>query len=172
MKPEARSLDDALMGRALRAAVRASLRGEVPIGAVVHRAGEILGVGSNTSIRSKDPSGHAEIVALRRAARAAGNHRLPGATLYVTLEPCLMCLGAMIQARIARLVFAAPDPKVGATALLVESKRAGGLNHRFRIEGGLRGEEAAALLRSFFSQRRSARSRPGAPKQKSRHRAS
>jgi len=170
MKAEARSLDEELMGKALRAAARAARRGEVPVGAVVHRDGSVLAAGTNTTVGSIDPAGHAEIVALRRAARAAENHRLNGATLYVTLEPCLMCLGAMIQARIARLVYAAEDPKVGATRLLARAAGTGGLNHRFRIEGGVRAAEASALLKRFFGERRGRGSGNSAEKQKGRRR--
>jgi len=141
------------MGRALRLARAAAARGEVPIGAVVVRDGRAVGSGSNAPIRSVDPTAHAEITALRRAARALGNYRLTGATLYVTLEPCLMCLGAMVHARIGRLVFGARDPKVGATALLTR-RRFAGLNHRLAITRGVRPEEAVALLEAFFRRRR------------------
>jgi tRNA(adenine34) deaminase len=167
--------DDAVfMRQAIRLARAAGRRGEVPIGAVLvagargrsgadrSAAADIVARGSNRPIASSDPTAHAEIVALRRAARRLGNHRLTGATLYVTLEPCLMCLGAMLHARIARLVFGAPDPKVGATALL-RGRRARGLNHRLAVSGGLLADESAAMLRRFFRARReSARPRPGA----------
>jgi len=140
------------MDAALRLARAAARRGEVPVGAVVVSSGRIAGRGSNRPIGARDPTAHAEIVALRRAARAAGNYRLTGSTLYVTLEPCLMCLGAMVHARIGRLVFGARDPRVGGTSLLRRARR--GLNHRFELRGGVRGEAAAGLLREFFRRRR------------------
>jgi tRNA(adenine34) deaminase len=141
------------MGRALRLARGAARRGEVPVGAVVVEAGRAIGAGSNRPVAASDPTAHAEIVALRRAARSRRNYRLTGATLYVTLEPCLMCLGAMVHARIGRLVFGARDPRVGAVALAAD-RRAAGLNHRFEVLGGVRREESALLLRSFFRARR------------------
>lgn len=142
------------MGRALRLARDAARRGEVPIGAIVVLDGRGIGSGSNRTLRSCDPTAHAEIVALRRAARAVGNHRLTGTTLYVTLEPCLMCAGAMVHARIGRLVHGAPDPKVGAISSLIAGGYPAGLNHRFAIEGGVRAEACASLLRRFFRARR------------------
>ncbi|HXU12407.1 MAG TPA: tRNA adenosine(34) deaminase TadA [Candidatus Binatia bacterium] len=145
--------DEAFMGAALRLARAAGRRREVPVGAVVVAGGRIAGRGRNRPIESSDPTAHAEIVALRRAARQARNYRLTGATLYVTLEPCLMCLGAMVHARIGRLVYGAPDPKVGATAWL-SGQRARGLNHRIEVKGGLRADECAALLKEFFRARR------------------
>jgi tRNA(adenine34) deaminase len=147
--------DEELMGQALRLARAAGRRGEVPVGAVVVSGGRIIGRGANRPLGARDPTAHAEITALRRAARSAGNYRLPGAALFVTLEPCLMCLGAMVHARIARLVFGASDPKVGATSLLRRGHR--GLNHRFEIHRGVRAEECAAALTGFFRERR----RPG-----------
>ena len=142
------------MGRALRLARDAARRGEVPIGAVVVLDGRAIGSGSNRTLRSCDPTAHAEIVALRRAARAVGNHRLTGTTLYVTLEPCLMCVGAMVHARIGRLVHGAPDPKVGAISSLIAGGYPAGLNHRFAVEGGVRAEACASLLRRFFRAKR------------------
>ena len=142
------------MGRALRLARDAARRGEVPIGAMVVLDGRAIGSGSNRTLRSCDPTAHAEIVALRRAARAVGNHRLTGTTLYVTLEPCLMCVGAMVHARIRRLVHGAPDLKVGAISSLIAGGYPAGLNHRFAIEGGVRAEACASLLRRFFRARR------------------
>jgi len=115
--------------------------------------GRIVGRGRNRPIESSDPTAHAEITALRRAARLARNYRLTGATLYVTLEPCLMCLGAMVHARIERLVYGAPDPKVGATSWLL-GRRTGRLNHRFTVQRGVRSDECTALLREFFRARR------------------
>ena len=153
--------DTAMMKRAIRLARAAGRRGEVPVGALVVLGGRgaggvvgrVVGLGANRPIAARDPTAHAEIVALRRAARSIGNYRIPGVTLYVTLEPCLMCLGAMVQARIARLVFGAPDPKVGAASLL-RARRAAGLNHRFAIASGVLGAECAGLLREFFRGRR------------------
>jgi tRNA(adenine34) deaminase len=145
--------DEKWMGRALRLARSAAARGEVPIGALVVSAGRVLGRGSNRPIAARDPTAHAEIVALRRAGRAARNYRLTGATLYVTLEPCLMCLGAMVHARVGRLVYGAPDPRIGATRLL-KGRAAAGLNHRVTVRGGVRAAEAAGLLREFFRARR------------------
>ncbi len=142
------------MGEALKAARRAARRGEVPVGAVVSRKGRILSRAGNANRSLRDPTAHAEIVALRRAARLLGNHRLAGCTLHVTLEPCLMCLGAMVQARIERCVFGARDPKVGAADLIRRAEVRRGLNHRFPLEGGILAESAAELLRAFFSGRR------------------
>jgi tRNA(adenine34) deaminase len=152
--PDRSREDRKWMTEALRAARAARRRGEVPVGAVVVRRGRLLGKAGNQTVGSRDPSGHAEIVALRRAARTAGNHRLSGATLFVTLEPCLMCLGAMVQARIGRLVFGAEDPKTGAAALASRPEVTGRTNHRFRIEGGLLADECGAILRTFFGTRR------------------
>jgi len=143
------------MDRALGLARAAGRRGEIPVGAVVLRDGEILGAAGNRSVTAHDPTGHAEIAALRRAARRAGNYRLPGSILVVTLEPCLMCLGAMVHARIGALVFGARDPKIGAVASLATPALAG-LNHRFSVHGGVRDAECAALLRDFFRARRHA----------------
>ena len=145
--------DDTIwMERALRLARSAASRGEVPVGALAVRDGRIVGRGANRPIAAHDPTAHAEIVALRRAARRLRNYRLSNVTLYVTLEPCLMCLGAMVHARIARLVYGAADPRVGATSLL--RRRRGGLNHRFEVQGGVGAAESSALLRAFFRGRR------------------
>ena len=141
------------MDRALRLARAAGRRGEIPVGAVVLRDGEILGAAGNRSVAAHDPTGHAEIAALRQAARRAGNYRLPGSILVVTLEPCLMCLGAMVHARIGALVYGARDPKIGAVASLATPALAG-LNHRFSVHGGVRDGDCAALLREFFQARR------------------
>ena len=146
--------DESLMREALRVARRATRRGEVPVGAVLTRDGRVVSRGGNATVARSDPTAHAEVIALRRAARILGGPRLSGCTLYVTLEPCLMCLGAMVQARIARCVFGARDPKVGATRWLDEPAVRRGLNHRFPVEGGVLEEEAARLLRSFFRSRR------------------
>ena len=141
------------MGAALRQARAAGRHGEVPIGAIVVASGRIIARGANRPVGACDPTAHAEVTALRRAARRTRNYRLGGATLYVTLEPCLMCLGAMVHARIRRLVYGARDPKVGATQLLRKA-RAAGLNHRFEVRGDVRAEECAALLRGFFRTKR------------------
>lgn len=145
---------DALMGRALQLARAAGAAGEVPVGAVVALDGRIVGEGANGPVGSCDPTAHAEIVALRDAARRVGNYRLTGATLAVTVEPCLMCLGAAVHARVGHLAFGARDPKVGATDRLDALWPSGALNHRFAVTGGVRGDEAAELLTSFFSERR------------------
>jgi tRNA(adenine34) deaminase len=124
------------------------------VGAVVAIAGRIVGRAGNDSIRRLDPTGHAEIRALRRAARRVGQYRLTDATLVVTLEPCLMCMGAMVHARIARLVYGATDPKAGAAASLYRVAEDGRLNHRFAVGGGVLADECGALLREFFAARR------------------
>lgn len=150
----ASATDAAWMGRALELARRASDAGEVPVGAVVVRGDVRLGEGWNRPIAAQDPSAHAEINALRAAAGAVGNYRLPGATLYVTLEPCLMCAGAMVHARIAEVVYAAPDPRAGAAGSMVDAFELPGLNHRVAVTGGVRAEEAGERLRAFFRARR------------------
>ena len=144
------------MGRALRLARAAGERGEVPVGAVVVLRGRPIGRAANAPIRRRDPTAHAEVQALRRAAKTLGNYRLNGATLYTTLEPCLMCVGAMVQARIGRLVFGARDLRVGALSIL-RHRRLAGLNHRFAITAGVRASEGALLLQEFFRQRRGSR---------------
>ena len=146
--------DRAFMGEALWLARRAARRGEVPVGALLTHEGKVIARSANATLHRKDPTAHAEVLAIRKAARILGHHRLEGLTLYVTLEPCLMCLGAMVQARIARCVFGATDPKVGATSSLALSRVQKGVNHRFLVEGGCLGEEAAELLREFFKSRR------------------
>jgi tRNA(adenine34) deaminase len=146
------------MERALRLARRAASREEVPVGAVVVTGGRIVGRGANRPIGRCDPTAHAEIVALRGAARALRNYRLTGATLYVTLEPCLMCLGAMVHARISRLVFGTRDPRVGAASLL-RRLRIPRLNHRIQVTAGVRAEDCANLLKEFFQRRRASRRR-------------
>ncbi|MFQ5644262.1 MAG: tRNA adenosine(34) deaminase TadA [Thiogranum sp.] len=143
------------MEYALDLAGRAAEQGEVPVGAVIVRDGELLGEGWNRPISSNDPTAHAEIVALRAAARALGNYRLSGAALYVTLEPCLMCAGAMIHARIERLVFGASDPKRGAVNSTGHVFANQGLNHRVQTEGGIMSEQCARRLQAFFRERRS-----------------
>lgn len=147
-------LDIAGMRGALEQATLAARAEEVPVGAVVVVNGEVVGAGHNRSISDADPSGHAEIVALREACRAVSNHRLPGATLYVTLEPCVMCVGAIVQARVGRVVFGAYDDKAGALGTATDLSDSKALNHRFEINGGLLAEECAAILRGFFASRR------------------
>ena len=132
----------------------AAAAGEVPVGAVVVREGEIMSRAQNRVLRDNDPTAHAEMVALRAAGAALGNYRLNGCTLYVTLEPCAMCAGAMIHARIDRLVFAASDPKSGACGSVLEVLNHPRLNHQMQVEQGILAEEAAGLLRGFFRERR------------------
>ena len=139
---------------ALDEARLAAEAGEVPIGAVVVREGAIVSRGQNRTLRDQDPTAHAEIVALRAAAAAVSNYRLPGTTLYATLEPCAMCAGAMIHARIDRLVFAAVDPKTGACGSVLDVLNHPKLNHQMQMEQGILAEESAALLRRFFRERR------------------
>ena len=142
------------MEAALAEARLAAEGGEVPIGAVVVYQGQIIARGQNRVLRDLDPTAHAEIVALRAAAASVGNYRLMGCTLYVTLEPCAMCAGAMIHARLDRLVFAASDPKAGAAGSVLEVINHPQLNHQMVVESGILGDEAGELLRSFFRERR------------------
>jgi tRNA(adenine34) deaminase len=142
------------MRRALRLASRAGTAGEVPIGAVVIRDGRLLAAAANGPIARHDPTAHAEILALRRAARREHNYRLPGAVLYVTLEPCVMCAGAIVQARLARVVYAAADPHVGAAGSVFRLLDDARLNHRTEICAGVEAQTAATLLRDFFRLRR------------------
>lgn len=146
--------DDDWMGDALALAESAGLRGEVPVGAVIVRNGEIVGRGGNAPIISRDPTAHAEIIALRDAASALGNYRLPGCDLYVTIEPCVMCAGAILHARIARVVYGAPDPKTGACGSVVDLFAEPRLNHHASVTAGVRATECAALLTRFFEARR------------------
>ena len=144
-----------LMGMALEAAQQAYAVGEVPIGAVVVAAdGQVLSTAHNAPIQQCDPTAHAEVLALREAARKAGNYRLTGCHLYVTLEPCVMCLGAVLQARIATLVFGAFDSKMGAAGGNVDLTNVPGFNHYVQIVSGVRAEESVQLLRRFFQERR------------------
>jgi tRNA(adenine34) deaminase len=151
--------DHAWMEAALDLARRAEAEGEVPVGAVVVRDALVLGEGWNRNIGRQDPSAHAEIMALRAAGRAAANHRLPGCDLYVTLEPCAMCVGAAIHARLRRIVFAARDPKTGALGGSYDLQEVYEHNHRLEVAGGLLEEAAAELLRQFFAKRRRRASR-------------
>ncbi|MGA2634641.1 MAG: tRNA adenosine(34) deaminase TadA [Terracidiphilus sp.] len=146
--------DHEFMRAALVEARLAAEAGEVPIGAVIVREGEIVARGQNRVLRDLDPTAHAEIVALRAATAALGNYRLDGCTLYLTLEPCAMCAGAMIHARLDRLVFAAADPKAGAAGSVLTVLNHPQLNHQMTVEQGILGDEAAELLRSFFRERR------------------
>ena len=142
------------MREALAEARKANAAGEVPIGAVIVSRGEMIARGQNSVIRTSDPTAHAEIVALRQAARTFGNYRLNDTTLYVTLEPCAMCAGAMIHARIDRLVYAAADPKAGACGSVLSVINHPQLNHQMQVQQGVMGEQSAELLRSFFRDRR------------------
>ncbi len=143
------------MRAALAQAAAAAAAGEVPVGAVlVGPTDELLAEAANGPMAARDPTAHAEILALRRAARKVGNYRLPGTTLYVTLEPCAMCAGALVHARVARVVYAAPDPKSGACGSVLDVARHRQLNHRLEVEGGVLEPEAAELLRAFFQARR------------------
>ncbi len=141
------------MARALDMATRAAAAGEVPVGAVLVSDGDEVASGHNQPIAQNDPTAHAEIVVLREAARRRDNYRLPGTTLYVTLEPCLMCVGAMLHARIERLVYAAPDPKTGALGGCFDARHPA-LPQSLAVTGGVLAEPCAALLRSFFKARR------------------
>ena len=152
-------MHEAFMRAALAEAVKASEAGEVPIGAVVVLNGVIVGAGANQPIGAHDPTAHAEVVALREAAKSAGNYRLTDATLYVTVEPCLMCVGAMVHARIGLVVFGAPEPKAGAIQSMTRAHELAGLNHRLEAIGGILEAESRDLLQQFFQSRRaSARS--------------
>lgn len=142
------------MEAALSEARNAAKAGEVPIGAVAVHEGAIIGRGQNRVLRDNDPTAHAEIVAMREAATALQNYRLSGCTLYVTLEPCAMCAGAMIHARIDRLMYAAADPKAGAAGSVLSVLNHPKLNHQIQVEQGILAEESGHLLRSFFRERR------------------
>lgn len=142
------------MRLAMAEAERARALGEVPVGALVVIDGDIAGRGCNQPITSLDPTAHAEVMALRHAARARGNYRLTGATLYVTIEPCLMCVGAMIHARIATVVYGAVEPRAGALVSSLRAHEAPGLNHRLAIVGGVLEDECRTLMQDFFRQRR------------------
>ncbi|NDU85591.1 MAG: tRNA adenosine(34) deaminase TadA [Ferrovum sp.] len=146
--------DDDFMTAALALAENAALTGEVPVGAVVVLDGQIIGRGQNAPIRQHDPSAHAEILALREAAQSLGNYRLPGCTLFVTLEPCCMCAGAIQHARLARVVYGARDPKTGACGSVVNLFAETRLNHHTVLEGGVLATPSSLLLRQFFQARR------------------
>lgn len=147
-------LQQSFMQQALAQAQRAFDAGEVPVGAVVVKEGKVIALGYNRPIGLHDPSAHAEIVALRAAAQVLGNYRLPGCDLYVTLEPCVMCCGAMLHARLARVVFGASDPKTGAGGSVLNLFAHQQLNHQTSIVGGVLADECGALLKRFFGERR------------------
>ena len=146
--------DERHMRQALAEAQAAGDAGEVPVGAVLCRSGKVIARGQNRNIRDKDPTAHAEIVAVRAAALLAGNHRLPAAELFVTLEPCAMCMGALLQARVGRVVFAAYDERSGAAGSVLDLGAVPELNHRIEINGGLLASDAGELLEAFFAPRR------------------
>ncbi len=158
MKPETPAhrppSDESLMRLALEQARRAQDAGEVPVGAVVVKEGRVIATGRNAPIGDHDPTAHAEIAALREAARALGNYRLDGCTLYVTLEPCAMCSGAMLHARLARVVYGAPDPRTGAAGSVIDLFARPELNHQTTVQGGVLAQECGDLLRGFFRERR------------------
>ena len=160
--PADAATDEAWMRQALTAAQAAAARGEVPVGAVLVWGGELIATGGNACIAEHDPTAHAEIVALRAAAQRLGNYRLEGCTLYVTLEPCAMCAGAMFHARLARVVYGAPDPKTGAAGSLLDLFANPRLNHQTRVHGGVLAGECGALLQDFFRQRRAQAKSPQA----------
>ena len=142
------------MAAALDEAQKARAAGEVPVGAVVVLNDEIIGAGFNQPISAQDPSAHAEIVALRAAAARVGNYRLTGSTLYVTVEPCLMCVGAMVHARVVTVVYGAAEPKAGAITSMTSAHELAGLNHRLQAIGGVREDECRELMQDFFRTRR------------------
>jgi len=146
--------DEHWMRQALELARRAERCGEVPVGALLVADGKVLGAGFNCLITDNDPTAHAEMVAIRQAARRKGNYRLPGTTLYVTLEPCSMCAGAIVLARIQRVVFATSDPRTGAAGSVFQVLDNAALNHRCEVRSGICQQEAADMLRAFFRRRR------------------
>jgi len=149
------AFDLRMMNLALAQAMLAADAGEVPVGAVlVDETGLVLGAGYNRTITDSDPTAHAEIVALRQAAARQGNYRLPGLSLYVTLEPCVMCVGAMLHARLARIVYGAPDPKTGACGSVLDVGAIAQLNHHTHIHGNVLAEPCGGILRGFFRERR------------------
>ncbi|MBU3591884.1 tRNA adenosine(34) deaminase TadA [Polynucleobacter sp. 78F-HAINBA] len=147
-------LDRQFMQQALSQAKLAAAAGEVPVGAVLVRDGQVISTGFNRPITNSDPSAHAEMMALRAAAQSESNYRLPGTTLYVTLEPCTMCAGAMLHARVERVVFGAADPKTGAAGSVLNVFSEKQINHQTQVEGGIMGEECGQVLRDFFKERR------------------
>ena len=147
-------LDQQYMRMAIEQAQLAAQSGEVPVGAVLVRNGEVVAKAFNKPIANHDPSAHAEMLAMRQAALAEENYRIPGSTLYVTLEPCAMCSGAMLHARIERVVYGAPDPKTGAAGSVLDLFASKQINHQTSVEGGIMGEECGQILRDFFKGRR------------------
>lgn len=147
-------LDQQFMAQALAQASLAAAAGEVPVGAVLVRDGQVLASAYNQPITLCDPSAHAEMLALRAAGLGEGNYRLPGTTLYVTLEPCAMCAGAMLHARVDRVVFGAPDPKTGAAGSALDLFSVKQINHQTQVDGGLMAEECGQILKDFFKERR------------------
>ena len=148
------SPDELWMEEALRSAQRALEMGEVPVGAIVVRAGTVVGRGCNRNLADSDPTAHAEVIALREAGEALGNHRLGGCDLFVTIEPCAMCAGALVHARIKRLVFGADDPKAGAVHSVLQVLNHPQLNHKMEVRGGVLAGRCAELLQQFFRSRR------------------
>jgi tRNA(Arg) A34 adenosine deaminase TadA len=146
--------DAAWMELALAQALSAAEAGEVPVGAVVVKDGEVVGAGQNRNLRDHDPAAHAEIVALRQAAAQLGNHRLGGCVMFATIEPCAMCAGAMIHARLARLVYGASDPKAGAAGSALDVLNHPRLNHRMEVTSGVLADRCSEILQTFFRQRR------------------
>ena len=146
--------DLSFLARAIELARQAAAAGEVPVGAVIVRDRKIIGEGWNRPIGTHDPTAHAEIIALREAAKNIGSYRLTNATLYVTLEPCAMCAGAMVHARVKRLVYGSSDPRAGASGSIFNVTNHPALNHRVECEGGLMSDECGELLRGFFAERR------------------
>jgi tRNA(adenine34) deaminase len=147
-------LDQQYMRMAIEQAQLAAQAGEVPVGAVLVRDGQVISKAFNKPITNHDPSAHAEMLALREAALTEKNYRIPGATLYVTLEPCAMCSGAMLHARVGRVVYGAPDPKTGAAGSVLDLFSSKQINHQTSVEGGIMSEECGQLLRDFFKGRR------------------
>ncbi|CAA0107657.1 tRNA-specific adenosine deaminase [Zhongshania aliphaticivorans] len=147
------------MRRALALALDADARNEVPVGALIVRDGAVIGEGFNQPISESDPTAHAEIVALRRAAQELNNYRLPRATMYVTVEPCAMCAGAIIHARLARLVYAAAEPKAGAVCSHLQLFDQAQMNHKVAWQGGVLAEESSAVVQAFFARRREEKKR-------------
>lgn len=149
-----RSHDERFMREALELAAQGAARGEVPVGAVLVQDGEVIGRGFNCPISTSDPSAHAEMVAIRAAAQAVSNYRLPGSTLYVTLEPCAMCAGLIVHSRVQRIVFGASEPRAGMAVSRGQFFDHAFLNHRVLVEGGVLAEECGAMLKAFFKARR------------------
>ncbi|HQT20759.1 MAG: tRNA adenosine(34) deaminase TadA [Polynucleobacter sp. 17-46-58] len=147
-------LDRQFMQQAIEQAKLAAAAGEVPVGAVLVQDAQVISTGFNQPISNSDPSAHAEMMAIRSAAQALSNYRLPGSTLYVTLEPCAMCAGAILHARIDRVVFGAIDPKTGAAGSVLDVFSEKRINHQTQVEGGVMGQECGQILRDFFKERR------------------